>query len=71
LRENYFFSENYATVPSRREFGFKNKNSRVFFPVKEVPKAIFYCNGQTSGIISVQEIETITEKYGIKIFFGG
>jgi hypothetical protein len=65
LRENYFFSENYATVPSRREFGFKNKNSGVFSPGKKVPKA-----GQTSGIISVQEIETIAEKYGIKTFFG-
>ena len=38
LKKRYIISENYATVPSRRGFGFKNRNFGGFFPGKEVPK---------------------------------
>ncbi len=33
-----FFNENFPILPSRRGFGFKDRNLGEFFPGKEIPK---------------------------------
>jgi hypothetical protein len=41
LKKRNFFSEKYATVPSRWRFGVKNRSFVRFSPGKGVPKTIF------------------------------
>jgi hypothetical protein len=41
LKRRYFFSENYATVPSRKGFGFKNRNFGEILLGQRGSKAIF------------------------------
>jgi hypothetical protein len=39
--KKYFFKETCAIMPPTRRFGSKNRNSKGFFPGKEIPKTIF------------------------------
>jgi len=41
LKKMHFSSENYATMPSRREIGFENRNPGVFSLGKEALKTVF------------------------------
>jgi len=43
FRENYFFREGWAVMPSARGFGFKSKNYGGFFPGKRFPRPFFDC----------------------------
>jgi len=63
LKERHFFSKNYATIPSRRGFGFKNRNFGGFFPGREVSKTIFDRGVQVCRIISARMALSLASRY--------
>jgi hypothetical protein len=60
LEKRRFFSENYATIPPRRGFGFNNRSLGDFARGKRSPKAFFDCGSQGCRIIS--EVTSIQGK---------
>jgi hypothetical protein len=64
LKKRYFFSENYAAVPSSSGFGFKKRNFGVFLPSKRSKKRFYDRNGKACGIISVHTV-AVPKPFGV------